>query len=74
MNRRVALAFGAVLVIAGITWIMIPPFPAPMGLLDDYLTSLTAQLGPGNVVILDVPASIRSARTVEWRKSRVLAV
>jgi hypothetical protein len=74
MTGRSALSVFAAIVVAGLVWVLVPPFPSPRELLDDSLPDLTMQLGAAHEVTLSVPAPLRSWKTVAWEKSRGIAV
>ena len=74
MKVRAVAALSVLALVVALTWILIPPFPTPMALIGSSLASLTAQLGSPREVTLDVPAPLRPAQSVEWSKTRVVAI
>jgi hypothetical protein len=74
MTGRSAVAIVAVIILLGLVWVLVPPFPAPADLIDKSPQALTMQLGSSHDVALAVPAPLRPWRTVAWEKSRGIAV
>ena len=74
MTLRAVGIVGLLVVLAGLVWVLVPPFPSPETLLDKSLQALTMQLGSSVEVTLPVPAPLRGGKTIGWEKSRGIAV
>jgi hypothetical protein len=67
MSVRSTISIGAALVLlATLAWVLIPPFPSPVALMDTSFASLTAKLGH--------PAGSIPTKFAVWQKSRGIAV
>ena len=73
MTGRALVGVGAAILVAGLVWILVPPFPPPATLLDIPLTALTEQFGPSRDSVEEVRAPPRSAKSVVWERSRGIA-
>jgi hypothetical protein len=66
MSLRLTISIGAALVLlATLAWVLIPPFPSPVALMDTSFASLTAKLGH--------PAGSMPTTYAVWRRSRGIA-
>ena len=67
VSLRATISIGAALILlAALVWVLIPPFPSPALLMDISFASLTAQFGH--------PTGSIPTKFVVWQKSRGIAV
>lgn len=66
MKRRAKLGVVAVLSLGVLSWVFIPPFPAPSAVVGKSSSALVSLLGPSTGALPD--------KFVEWEKSRGVAV
>jgi len=73
MTGRSVVGIAAVIVLLGLVWVLVPPFPSPNTLIDKSLPALTMQFGSSHEVTLSVPAPVHPWKTVAWEKPRGIA-
>jgi hypothetical protein len=67
VSLRLTISIGAALVLlATLAWVLIPPFPSPDALMDTSFASLTAKLGH--------PAGSIPTTFAVWQRSRGIAI
>ena len=74
MTISAAVIVGAFVLVIGLAWVLVPPFPSPETLINSSLTALTGRFGPPHDLPPETPAPLRSAKSVAWTRSRVVAV
>ena len=73
MTLPATVVVGALVLVVGLVWVLVPPFPAPGTLMDRPLSALTKQLGPPRELMPQGPSPLRLGKSVAWEKSRGIA-
>jgi hypothetical protein len=75
MFWRLVIVLAATTLVGAILIAVYPPFPPVMSLLDNSFTSLVHKFGPPTDSSPDasLPQWLRPARSVAWRRSRIIA-